>query len=41
VAEDKPNVLELAALHGVLNKVRELNLPLMAVNRVKSVTEDP
>ncbi len=35
------NIVDQAALHGVLAKVRDLGLPLMAVSRVKSVPEDP
>jgi hypothetical protein len=34
-------IVDQSALHGVLNKVRDLGLPLIAVSRVKSVPEDP
>ena len=34
-------IVDQSALHGVLAKVRDLGLPLMAVSRVKSVPEDP
>jgi hypothetical protein len=34
-------IVDQPALHGVLNKVRDLGLPLIAVSRVKSVPEDP
>jgi hypothetical protein len=30
-----------SALHGVLAKVRDLSLPLIAVSRIKSVPKDP
>jgi len=29
-----------AALHGVLNKVRDLALPLLAVNRIEALREE-
>ncbi|MCP5100004.1 MAG: hypothetical protein GY943_31000 [Chloroflexi bacterium] len=29
-------VVDQAALHGLLKKVRDLNMPLLSVNRVKS-----
>jgi len=29
-------VIDQAALHGLLKKVRDLNMPLLSVNRVKS-----
>ena len=32
-------LVDQSALHGVLNKVRDLGLPLMAVSRIKSVPE--
>ena len=34
-------IVDQSALHGVLNKVRDLGLPLMAVSRIKSAPEDP
>ena len=34
-------IVDQSALHGVLAKVRDLGLPLMAVSRVKSVPDDP
>ena len=34
-------IVDQSALHGVLAKVRDLGLPLMAVSKVKSVPEDP
>ena len=34
-------IVDQSALHGVLNKVRDLSLPLLAVRRVKAVPEDP
>jgi hypothetical protein len=34
-------IVDQSALHGVLAKVRDLGLPLIAVSRVKSVPEDP
>jgi hypothetical protein len=34
-------IVDQSALHGVLNKVRDLSLPLIAVNLVKPVPEDP
>jgi hypothetical protein len=34
------DIVDQSALHGVLAKVRDLGLPLMAVSRVKSVPED-
>jgi len=34
-------IVDQSALHGVLAKVRDLGLPLLAVSRVKSVPEDP
>jgi hypothetical protein len=34
-------IVDQAALHGVLNKVRDLSLPLISVSRVKAVPEDP
>jgi hypothetical protein len=33
-------IADQAALHGVLIKVRDLGLPLMAVSRVESVPKD-
>lgn len=33
-------IVDQSALHGVLAKVRDLGLPLIAVSRVKSVPED-
>ncbi len=35
------DIVDQSALHGVLAKVRDLGLPLLAVSRVKSVPEDP
>jgi hypothetical protein len=35
------DIVDQSALHGVLAKVRDLGLPLMAVSRVKAVPEDP
>ena len=32
-------IVDQSALHGVLNKVRDLGLPLMAVSRIKSMPE--
>jgi hypothetical protein len=32
-------ILDQSALHRVLNKVRDLGLPLMAVSRIKSMPE--
>ena len=32
-------IVDQSALHGVLNKVRDLGLPLMAVSRIKSMQE--
>jgi hypothetical protein len=34
-------IVDQSALHGILAKVRDLGLPLIAVSRVKSVPEDP
>jgi len=34
-------IVDQSALHGVLNKVRDLGLPLLAVSRVRAVPEDP
>ena len=34
-------IVDQSALHGVLKKVRDLGLPLMAVSRIKSAPEDP
>jgi hypothetical protein len=34
-------VEDQSALHGALNKVRDLGLPLVAVSRIKSVPKDP
>jgi hypothetical protein len=34
-------IVDESALHGVLNKVRDLGLPLMAVSRIKTAPEDP
>ena len=33
-------IVDQSALHGVLNKVRDLGLPLIAVSRIGSVPED-
>jgi hypothetical protein len=33
-------VLDQAALHGLLTVIRDLGLPLLAVNRITSVEED-
>lgn len=32
-------IVDQSALHGVLNKVRDLGLPLMAVSRIKPMPE--
>jgi hypothetical protein len=32
-------IVDQSALHGVLNKVRDLGLPLMAVRTIKSIPE--
>jgi hypothetical protein len=32
-------IVDQSALHGVLNKVRDLGLPLMAVSRIESMPE--
>ena len=32
-------IVDQSALHGVLNKVRDLGLPLMAVSTIKSMPE--
>ena len=32
-------IVDQSALHGVLNKVRDLGLPLVAVSRTKSMSE--
>ena len=32
-------IIDQPALHGVLNKVRDLGLPLVAVSRIKSMPE--
>ena len=34
-------IVDQSALHGVLNKVRDLGLPLVAVSRAESMPEDP
>jgi hypothetical protein len=34
-------IVDQAALHGVLNKVRDLNLALVAVSRVDPQRQDP
>ena len=34
-------IVDQSALHGILAKVRDLGLPLIAVSRVKSAPEDP
>ena len=34
-------IVDQSALHGILAKVRDLGLPLIAVSRVKSVPGDP
>jgi len=34
-------IVDQSALHGVLNKVRDLGLPLVAVSRTESMPEDP
>ena len=34
-------IVDQSALHGILAKVHDLGLPLIAVSRVKSVPEDP
>jgi hypothetical protein len=34
-------VLDQAALHGLLKKVRDLGMPLISVNRVKPAQADP
>lgn len=34
------SVADQAALHGLLNKIRDMNLSLIAVNRVKSIPEE-
>jgi hypothetical protein len=33
-------IVDQSALHGVLNKVRDLGLPLIAVSRTESMPED-
>jgi hypothetical protein len=33
-------IVDQSALHGVLNKVRDLGLPLVAVSRTESMPED-
>ena len=33
------DIVDQSALHGVLNKVRDLGVPLMAVHRIKSMPE--
>ena len=33
-------IVDQSALHGVLTKVRDLGLPLIAVSRIKSTPED-
>ena len=33
-------VIDQAALHGLLKKVRDLGMPLVSVNRIESVRED-
>ena len=33
-------VVDQAALHGLLKKVRDLGMPLLSVNRAESVQED-
>jgi hypothetical protein len=33
-------VIDQAALHGLLKKVRDLGMPLLSVNRLKSGTSD-
>ena len=34
-------VVDQAALHGLLKKVRDLGMPLLSVNRVESGQQDP
>ena len=34
-------VLDQAALHGILNKIRNLNLDLISVSKVESATGEP
>ena len=33
-------VTDQAALHGLLNKIRDMNLVLISVNRIKSIPEE-
>jgi hypothetical protein len=33
-------LVDEAALHGVLNKIRDLNLPLLAVQRVEALRDE-
>ncbi len=40
-AELSGEIVDQAALHGVLSKVRDLNLPLIAVSSVGSERQDP
>ena len=34
-------IIDQSALHGVMNKVRDLGLPLVAVSRTESMPEGP
>ena len=40
-AELSGEIVDQAALHGVLSKVRDLNLPLIAVSSVGPERQDP
>lgn len=34
------SVADQAALHGLINKIRDLNLSLISVNQIKSMSEE-